>query len=179
MMEMDRKAYFQVSLSEAVLELFHDYGIECVSEDVLASRESAAPPSELASIVGFKGTNLRGGLAFVAPAELVARMLPVPHVEARREEQLRDWSGEMANQLAGRFKNKLSERARDFDVSAAVSFRGISVRFSALRDASGVSLRFTIGSVTVRVYLDCVGFDELAIGESRFQVVPEGEVVIF
>jgi CheY-specific phosphatase CheX len=173
--------YLRGSLSASVLEFFRDYGVDC-SVDPSAAPSTAPPPSgdfELGSIVGFKGAHLRGGLAFVAPVALVAKMLPVPHDAERAEIQLRDWSGEMANQLAGRLKNKLSARALDFDVGTVACFRGVSLRLEFLPAADALSMCFTIASTGVRIYLDCSIVPGALRAASTRPVVPEGGVVVF
>jgi CheY-specific phosphatase CheX len=184
---VDEHSYFQGCLSQSVLEFFRDYGVDFDSTVVAPSGEVAE--YEMGSVVGFKGENLRGGLAFVAPASLVARMLPVPEDNRRIELQLRDWSGEIANQLAGRLKNKLAAHAFDFEVGAAVCFRGMSIRLSFLPNTEGVSISFTMPA-GVRVYLDCAFVRGSAAdsegsegsegsSEAPMPIVPEGDVVIF
>ena len=181
-MDRDDRNYVRGSLSESVREFFRDYGVDCSVEE--PDPVSSAPPPfgdfELGSVVGFKGAHLRGGLAFVAPAALVARMLPVPHDERRADYQLRDWSGEMANQLAGRLKNKLSARALDFDVGTVACFRGVSLRLEFLPAADAMSMCFTIANTGVRIYLDCSILPGALRGKPNSSpVVPEGEVVLF
>jgi hypothetical protein len=180
-MDMERQNYFKGRLSQAVLEFFDHYGVDCASMEAAGTGRAADPLlGEVGSIVAFKGTNVRGGLAFVAPAGLVRRMLPIPHIAARSDLQLRDWSAEIANQLIGRFKNKLSAPGWDFDVGTAVCFRCRSLELEFLPNAEGFSLSFATGSAAVRVYLDC-SFVTAAIGHDEMGIenVPEGDVVIF
>lgn len=180
-MNMESHDYFRARLSQAVIELFRDYGVECTSTGGASTGCLAAPSEgEVGSMVGLKGNNFRGGLALVAPAALVAQMLPVPPVVERADLQLRDWSAEMANQLIGRLKNKLATRALDFDVGPATCFRCTSIRFSFPPDANGVSLSFTTPSAQVRVYLDCSFIADLvASDDPTMQVIAEGDTVLF
>lgn len=164
------------TLESSVVEFFRAYGITCDKTESCA----AAPGAEMGSIVGFRGKGLRGGLAFVAPTELVARLLPVPKRPARGELQLRDWSAEIANQLVGRLKNKLSAHSIDFEIGTPVCFRGSSIRLSFLPEADGVTLDFNAGSDPVRVYLDCaLAADGSATSAPAPRIVTEGEVVLF
>lgn len=182
MIEMKREehGYFRGCLSQSVLEFFRDYGVDCGSiSDSTTPAEPREGEYEMGSVVGFKGENLRGGLAFVAPASLVARMLPVPEDNRRIELQLRDWSGEIANQLAGRLKNKLAAHAVDFEVGAAVCFRGMSIRLSFLPNTEGVSISVAMPA-GIRVYLDCAFVQSSGSNsEPPMPIVPEGDVVIF
>lgn len=178
----EQEEFLRGSLRQSVEEFFRDYGVEVRASESMVP--DAAPPSELemGSLVGFRGRNdVRGGLAFVAPAALVARMLPVPPRPKRQDIQLRDWSAEIANQLVGRLKNKLSAHAIDFDVGTPVCFRGTSIRFAFLPEATGMALHFATDSEAVRVYLDCeiVSDDSSETADEVMRLVPEGDVIIF
>ena len=93
------------TLEDSVIEFFRAYRIACTKTGSPAGPHVA----EMGSIVGFRGKGVRGGLAFVAPLSLLE---PAPaRAEATRRAtdlQLRDWSAEIANQLVGRIKNKLT-----------------------------------------------------------------------
>jgi CheY-specific phosphatase CheX len=178
--------WFRGSLSASVAEFFRDYGIEDANVD--EARMSRLPPPssehELGSVVGIRGEQLRGGLAFVAPAALVARTLPVPRDAARAERQLRDWSGEIANQLVGRLKNKLAARALDFEVGTAACFGGMSIRVvprPSPNDES-VACACVVASAGVRIYLDCSYVSVAPAPDASavpFPAVAEGDVVLF
>lgn len=165
-------------LEASVTELFGSYGFACerATEAVAAPSESV----ELGSVVGFRGKGVRGGLAFVAPLELIARLLPVPPDSARGDLQLRDWSAEIANQLLGRMKNKLSSRALDFDVGTPVCFTGTSIKLVFLPDADGFSLEFVAANAPVRVHLDCTLSAAIHGGEVEpARIALEGDVLLF
>lgn len=165
------------TLESSVVEFFQAYGVACNKS------EGGGPPTgpEMGSIVGFRGKGLRGGLAFVASAEFVARLLPVPPRPARGELQLRDWSAEIANQLVGRLKNKLSQHDIDFEIGTPVCFRGSSIRLSFLPEADGVTLDFAVGADPVRIYLDCALAPTEGSGATAPapRIVTEGDIVLF
>lgn len=169
--------FVENELESSVRELFAAYGVACSREDTL----EPVGGLEMGSIVGFTGAGVRGGLAFVAPAALVAKLLPVPRQDANAELQLRDWSAEIANQLVGRLKNKLSAHAIDFDVGTPVCFRGSSIRLSFLPECDGVTLAFRTGDAPVRVYLDCALLEppQPVARAAPLRIVPEGEVLLF
>jgi CheY-specific phosphatase CheX len=163
-------------LSSCVTEFFDAYGVSCIVDDEADS--AVGEHVLLGSIIGFRGKGVRGGLAFVAPVELITAILPVPLKDG--EGQLRDWSAEIANQLVGRFKNKLSARSVDFDVGMPVCFTGKSIRFVFLPNAEGTSLSFHTPSSQVRVHLDCSLASELVDGEvGDLRIVPEGDLLLF
>lgn len=180
-MDSETKNRLRESLSDTVTEFFRDYGVECATA-------SEPPPSihapEMGSMVGFRGEQMRGGLALVAPVDLVAATLPVKIDSTRFERQLRDWSGEMANQLVGRLKNKLSTQQLDFEVGMPSSFKAATIRFSLAEqpvDGEGASCACFIAKTGARIYLDCSYLEivpraDLAEAESP---LGEGEVLLF
>lgn len=177
---IDQKSDFvREVLSASVTEFFASYGVACgVANDVPETVDGSGV--EIGSVIGFKGRNVRGAFAFVAPLDFIAELLPVPRERDRQDQQLRDWSAEIANQLVGRLKNKLSLRSVDFDVGSPVCFTGRSIRLVFLPDAEGVSMGFRSGSTAVRIHLDCsidTGCADNVIEELR--IVPEGDVIIF
>jgi CheY-specific phosphatase CheX len=177
-MERQSQTFVRDVMESSVLELFDTYGMPCaVSVDTSADKAEGV---ELGSIVGFRGKGVRGGLAFVAPLSLLEKLLPVPRDEARSDIQLRDWSAEIANQLVGRIKNKLSSKTLDFDVGTPVCFTGKSIRLVFLPDADGTSLLLDAQGTLVRVHLDCTLSPELAEGVIEpLRIIPEGDVILF
>lgn len=86
-------------LTSCATELFADYGV---------TLEAAEPPhhhSEMVAVIGFTSDELRGSLAISAKVEFFAATNVIS--EAPTDEQVRDWAGELANQLMGRLKNRL------------------------------------------------------------------------
>jgi len=170
-------------LASCVEEFFDAHGMACE----IIQEGAELPPAdhvELGSIVGFRGNGVRGGLAFVAPLELIGELLPVPKSIEHVDAQMRDWSAEIANQLVGRLKNKLSARSVNFHVGSPVCFTGKAIRFVFLPDAEGTSLCFRASSSSVHVHLEC----SLALGEedaadpadpNDVRIVPEGEMLFF
>ncbi len=173
-------------LSGAVVAFFASHGVTC--EPVAHEDGAEDGPSELGAMVGFRGKAIRGGLAFVAPKELIASLLPVPPDGARPENQLRDWTAEIVNQIFGRLKNKLGARAGRFQIGAPVCFSGRSIRLAFLPGAAGLPLAFVANGNLVRVHLDCVsvetecGAHPWAITDAppaAARIVAEGDVLLF
>ncbi|HSO30961.1 MAG TPA: chemotaxis protein CheX [Labilithrix sp.] len=179
-MNSERQRYIEGSLEEAVREFFGDYELGAASQGLPDAQAGTPVELQLGSLVGFRGSSVRGGLAFVAPAALVAQLLPVPRAESRAELQLRDWSAEIANQLVGRFKNKLSARALDFDVGTAVCFRGTSMSVTFPPQTPDTSVSLTTSWAGASVYLDCAFVDGVAVPDGpTLRIVPEGDVLLF
>jgi hypothetical protein len=169
--------YFRDVVSDSVIGLFEDYGASCVP--ARSAPGTGDVDAEIGTIVGFHGGGIRGGLAFTAPADLIAATLPVPRRTEAGERQLRDWTVEVLNQLLGRFKNRLAA-SLDFAVGSIVCFRGSNIRLAFVPGKGGVALAFRVGGSSVEVYLDCeVVTDAGWEREHSVGIVPEGDVVIF
>lgn len=176
-MDSEQRAFVENALTASVVELFASYGVQCIAD----AQPAPAADAELSSIIGFRGKDLRGGLAFVVTSDLAAELLPVSRSPEQPELQLRDWSAEMSNQLLGRLKNKLAAKAIDFKVGSPACFTGRSVRLVFMPARESFTLTFRVAAGTARIHLDCsiregVPFD-LDIQDLR--IVAEGDVLLF
>lgn len=86
-------------LTSCAFELFADYGV------VLEPATAPASPSEMVAVIGFTSDEMRGTLAISARVDFFARTNVIS--SDPNEEQIRDWAGELGNQLMGRIKNRL------------------------------------------------------------------------
>lgn len=164
-------------LGSCVTELFGSYGVH--AEIVDGAGRWQQTKMELGAIIGFRGNGVRGGLAFVAPTDLLTALIPVA-LSTDADAQLRDWTAEVSNQLLGRLKNKLSARSIDFDVGMPTCFSGKSIRFVFLPDADGLSVCIRARGAWVRVHLECSFADDLAAGDvTDVKIVAEGDMLLF
>lgn len=168
------------TLSEVVREFFDSYSVPCAARSLTDLPPPAPPRAELGSIISLRGKSIGGGLAFVAPVDLIARLLPVPRRVEKADQQVRDWCGEITNQLLGRLKNKLAAYSLDFEVGTPVCFFGRSIRLVFLPDAEGISLGFEAASYDMRVHLDCT-FEPAAIRATTDppRIAAEGDFILF
>jgi CheY-specific phosphatase CheX len=97
----------QALLSESCHELFSFYGTELVN--IERADEGGEPDKEdsILGILSFTGKEIQGTLVLAVTRELICQHnqhLPQGGLE---DHMVRDWVGELANQLLGRLKNKL------------------------------------------------------------------------
>ncbi len=175
---MDAQTSLKKCLVDAITEFFRDCGIESAPADE-ATPTRTESVTEVGSMVGFRGEQVHGGLALVAPRALVVATLPVPSDEARIDVQLRDWSGEMTNQLLGRLKNKLTACALDFEIGTPASFLATRFHFALQPAADGVASACLVSSTGARVFLDCSLRILPRKEDSHSQSLAEGEVIVF
>src|SRR5690606_6646762 len=134
---------------------------------------------ERAAVIGFTGRDLRGvlgiGMTDCTLNALAAKANAAPHRE--------DWLGEAANQLIGRFKNKLLRYGTTVSIALPMVLRGVRIQFMTPA-APGVSThRFASSSGDVCVWLDVharVGFEpRIAPTENVEGVAREGDLLLF
>lgn len=106
---------------ECTTRLFESTGCELEYRGCFVPRVGAPPfPAHaMASVLGYSGNQLRGCLTLVCVEEMINTSRP-PVLRSRNPhptpDELRDWAGELANQLLGRVKNQLRKREVLFDV---------------------------------------------------------------
>lgn len=102
----------------------HDSTVEMLESCGVAGKKRATSVSNvegqncLASFLGFTGSQVRGSLTIVGPIGFFAQTYPGRAVASRfTESDASDWCCEFANQLLGRFKNKLLRRGVNIELS--------------------------------------------------------------
>ncbi len=177
------QAVLRELLSAVIREFLEACGAPCVSMTYTERSTALAGGQELGTMISLRGRSVRGGLAFVAPVELVAKLHPVLDRSRAPDGQIRDWCLEMANRILGRLKNKLAPYGVEFDVGTPVCFSGRSIRLVFVPDASddeAICLAFEAASSELRVHLDCsLQPGALARSTERLRIAAEGEVMLF
>jgi CheY-specific phosphatase CheX len=89
-------------LLRATVGLFHAMGIELTE---VVDEHVRAPRAAIASMIGFSGDGLRGGLTLVLEHATVAALYP--ELDLTQIEATRDACGELSNMLVGQLKMQL------------------------------------------------------------------------
>jgi CheY-specific phosphatase CheX len=178
----------------AVVELFASYGVSVQEQPpgATATKRPAGSPEQageanIAGVVGFTGSVMRGTLLLATTFPVVAAARP----EMLRKRVLssslssdwilaRDWAGELANQVLGRVKNRLNRFGVTFEVSPPTALSGPALTFASPKGPAPLQHVFSSGNG--RVWL-C--FDVFMDPEQR--VTPrgpelgslEGNVIVF
>jgi CheY-specific phosphatase CheX len=99
--------------------------------------EVAAGAAIVAAVVGFNGSDLRGTALLATTFELAAlarpaslRKVPLSASTASDWIIVRNWAGELCNQVIGRIKNKLNRNGIALDVSPPAAFSGSALTFA-------------------------------------------------
>jgi hypothetical protein len=110
----DATRQFSVIASEACTELFGAYGLEINSSSTL---DRSGDELLFCGVMGFVGRTVRGICLLGATRPPLEQCCPA-------DDNLRDWMGELTNQLVGRIKNKLLARGVEIALTSPVVLKG-------------------------------------------------------
>lgn len=133
-------------LTSCALELFADYDV------ALAPATPPMSPSELVAVIGFTSDEMRGTLAISAQVDFFART-NVISVDPT-EEQIRDWAGELGNQLMGRLKNRLLAYNLVLAMGTPMVIIGVSMDLGQRRTGIVNRLAWTSSPGEIEVWLE-------------------------
>jgi hypothetical protein len=154
--------------ASACAELFDAYGIR------LTPVTGYLPRSEepmISGVMGFVGPNIRGTLLMASERGPLMASRPC-------EGRLRDWAGELANQIVGQLKNKLLARGTDLALSVPVVLQGIRVE-PLPKNESAPSV-FTAGNGLVMVWVEIETLVDYVLDpEGPSQSAALGEIQVF
>ncbi len=170
MMEYDEAVNQRISklASSACAELFAAYGLELQPSD-----RSWADSDErlLCGVVGFVGRKLRGSCLVAGGEQPLGASCPSGN-------QLRDWVGELANQLAGRMKTKLL--AHNVEVSLTTPIVISGVRLEPLPRSNVEPAVFISDAGAVLVWAEVETREDFVLGsEHPSASTGEGDVLLF
>lgn len=131
----------------------------------------------MAASVGFVGDSIRGSLTIAPPPELLFESNPVDRALAHSESAAKDWLGETANQILGRFKNKLVPYDITLFCDMPLLVAG-SIRMGGARRVVR-ELNFDIGGFVFPMWWDIQVDEDLILCTSGELARAEGELQLF
>jgi CheY-specific phosphatase CheX len=167
----------QKLLDELVVEctqsLFDAAGI------AVSHTESTQEACQLVGIIGFAGQKLRGVLGLSLSPSLGTRAVAVANAGGSSVD---DWVAEAANQLLGRFKNKLLPRGVAITAALPIVLRGIEVRLAPRSSEPIRVYYFQAGTDHAVVWLDLQVDGEVtldAVAGAPEDPMIEGDMMLF
>ncbi len=135
---------------QALVEAFAAYDLKLREEQLssvptgsLLGAGSKPGDATVAGVVGFTGSAFRGTVLVASTFELIALARP-PRLREKTLSKnsssdwlmVRDWAGELANQVLGRIKNRLAAYGVVFDVSPPAALSGTALAFAQPKSPS-------------------------------------------
>src|SRR5690606_20366071 len=144
--------------AEACVELFAAYGVtlERISHPFEASTQRM-----LCGVIGFVGGGVRGSCVLAGHDSPILSSCP-------EGDRIRDWTGELTNQLAGRIKSRFLRHRIEIGLSTPVSLSGVSLQPLPRSQLEPICVSVHGGTVLVWVEVDAdpeFGIEEAQTGE--------------
>jgi hypothetical protein len=163
---------------ETTLKLFRTLGVELA---YTGSPDPIPCADELTvAVIGFAGSQMRGSLVMGATRQ--ALRLSHPLAGRADDDSLRDWGGELSNQLIGRIKIRLLAHEIVIQLGTPTTMSGHELTLgAALKNPDCLPHRFAIGDDWVLVRMECVAEAGVALLGSPAPLpdTDEGEMLIF
>ena len=175
-MDSAQATIFDATLTSAVIALFDAYDVELRPTKTAQQGGRDADAGELAGIIGFTSEQMRGTIAIASSPDTIGSM---GQTQGSDPGPVRDWMGELANQLLGRVKNRFLKYGVVVNISTPVVVSGLKLQ---LRDgASGARLyEFEEDAGPVRVFLDVrIGSDVVFEDVNTDDAAEEGDMLLF
>lgn len=168
---------------EGTTSLFAAFGVSLQT----AGAFDVAPSSQgiKIAVIGFAGKQMCGSLLLNASDELLRSSYPVhgttPDVAAH---DLRDWTGELSNQLLGRIKKKLLGYGVVIQLSTPITLSGSEVRIGPpMPEAECLPYRFASESGWVQVRFEVMTDPDLVLTVAppkvTDEIATEGDFLMF
>lgn len=174
---MTRDDYERIrhALEDATARLFAQYDV------ALAAPQSNVPVGspEIAAVIGFSSRGFRGTVTFGTSIETAMSCSCVAGVDGV---DARDWVGELANQLLGRFKNALLDYGVVLNMATPIAITGSELRFHAhdCDESWTVSFQHDGGEVWSRIQAHIgPSFELTKVEQEERPSAVEGELVLF
>jgi CheY-specific phosphatase CheX len=176
----DQHEQLRLVVIEACIDMFTAFGFAVRVIDVDVPLRMHA--HDVSAVIGFDGA-VRGTLMVSARSHLFRSTNPVAAgVVPLSDDDVLDWTREMANQLLGRVKRRFCERGQDFQAgpSSTIAGREIARRFPAR--AGVVDLALTVGGDVASICFEVTpppGGQLFPDPVNPIPVSGEGEVFLF
>ncbi|HYO94895.1 MAG TPA: chemotaxis protein CheX [Polyangiaceae bacterium] len=175
------KQIFDQLIRTCVRELIEQCGLK------VSDSQGAAAPMERAAAVGFSGDQVRGAIGLGMQATTLQRLAdaqapPAQDAALERDALLEDWLGETANQLLGRFKNRLLGHGASVSMALPMVLRGLRMQFASDRDDRVTTYVFDSAEGPICVWLDVRvhdGFLLTTATNPELLGAPEGALMLF
>jgi CheY-specific phosphatase CheX len=143
------------------------------------TEEVVGASPQMLSLIGFGGSQLRGAVLLSASRPVLERSYPIRHADAVSDDDLRDWSAELVNQLLGRIKNQLLSRGVTIQLSTPTAISGVQIVVGAAwTNAACVPHRFDVGAERLSMRFEAVASDNVVLADGGMDEPALGETDI-
>lgn len=171
------RATIDTILQSSAVELFHTQGI-AVAPLVPLAVGTQQRFYDWVGLIGFDTEMLSGTLTVSVPPAILQSRDPAPSAGAEVSWQA-DWVRELANQLLGRVKNRLSKFQVVLRTRLPTSMSGSALELHRRRTPSEMLYRFRALRGDILVVVDAPLQKAILVYSAALQVAKEGDVILF
>ena len=142
------------------------------------------------AVIGFDGPQIRGSLMLICTFQGAARSRPARLGGAAQLSSgvsrdwilVRDWTGELANQLVGRVKNRLLVFGIGFQIATPMALSGRGLALAVRKPINARTLVFGRGEECIRIVIDLASEPPLTStmpSPGAEEAAREGDVIEF
>lgn len=170
-------------LGESCHELFSFYGTELIVVEGDGTPREESEDGAILGILSFTGKELQGTLVLGVTRALVSQHNQHLPSGGLQDHMVRDWVGELANQLLGRLKNKLYNFGATIYLSTPVVLSGQMIQLLPSNSVQEVGpMIFSYGEERVTVWLEfemAEGYCWQEVEEEDDMLGLEGDMLLF
>lgn len=168
-------------LSDACTELFGSYEVKLTNNEQLKNLDEMNV--NLIALIGLSESAFRASLTVCVANDLLISSFPAVE-ENINDGDLNDWLGELANQLAGRFKNKVVPYGRKLELGIPTVIQGNHLKIDGPKRSNVSKHQFmTEQGAMVELNFNTLIDDQFSLSESNFvakeECLEEGEMLFF
>jgi hypothetical protein len=183
-----------VMASRAVTSVFAAYGVPlqevpktaAAGQSIVAlARQAALEAPTVGATIAFFGPKLQGELMLASTFDVIARTRPptargvLSPQSAASHIMVRDWIGELANQILGRFKTQLRRSALSFETRTPVPLSGHAVTLMRPKGADTRGVLFRAGGGGgVSFWFDVFCEAEVDLSAALTEGARDGELIL-
>ena len=168
-------------LSESCLELFSSYESPLITNPDISALDEKN--TRYIALIGVSNPFFRATLTVCVDPILLKISFPVSGKDIS-EDDLTDWLGELVNQLAGRFKNKVVPYGHKLELGVPTVIQGVGLKIelpksSEITEHQFVSEQGKIVEIRLSTLIDKQFSLQIPEEKSEPEVLGEGEMLFF
>lgn len=168
-------------LSESCLELFSSYESPLMTNPEISDLDEKN--IHYIALIGLSDPSFRATLTACVDPILLKMSFPASE-EDISDDDLSDWLGELANQLAGRFKNKVISYGRKLELGVPTVIQGVGLKIDLPKSSEITEHQFTseqgeIVELRLSTLIDEQFSLQILEETSKPEVLGEGEMLFF
>lgn len=166
-------------------ELFKECTVDLIADLGGSAAVEPIPEPDVSSMtltlamLGFSSDVVVGSVSVIADLETLVDWRKLVVTGASSPEEARDWSGELANQLAGRLKNRMLRAGVCIYLATPVCVTGQQLEITTVGQPHWSRVRTPLGVVQVSLAIQASDAWALYTVPSGREIAAEGDLVLF